>query len=65
MKVKKICEGLTLTHKKDGIWLSFFSRTGLQASIHLANKFGSSGIIGTAILNWASEQLEKVPEAKK
>ena len=59
MKNKKLCTGLSLTHKEDGIWLNFESETGLYASIHLANTFKGKLIINTAILNWADERLNE------
>ena len=55
---KQLCEGLTLVHKPDGIWLNFDSKTGLHASIHLANTFEGKHIIKTAIMNWADERLK-------
>lgn len=58
MKVKELCEGLSLTHKGDGIWMNFKTKTGLHASIHLANTF-KVGIIKTAVLNWADERLQE------
>ncbi len=58
MRTIKLCAGLSLSHKSDGIWLNFETKTGLYASIQLANTF-KVGIIKSAILGWAEERLQE------
>jgi len=57
MKEIKLHKGLSLVHKKDGIWMNFKTTTGLYASINIDNTFKGGGIINKAIRIWSKEQF--------